>query len=203
MNKRKISIILNIILVILELIGIFIVFKLSGLSSIVYYTLDSNILSLISSIIYLSFIINNKKVPKIVSLLKYISVVCLTITFLVVVLILAPMYEFNYYWLLIKDASFFVHLSCPITALVSFLFFEKHDLKDKFDKYRGFYFTILYALIIVPLNILSIVEGPYPFLYVKKNSLFVSIIWAFVILGFSFLISYIVLKLKNKIWSKK
>lgn len=199
MNKRKIGILLNLLLIILEIIGLIISQIEGGLSVIKYYTEESNILCLISSVIVLFYLIKNKKFTKEISVFRFMTVVSLSITFLVVVFVLAPMYDFNYYWLLYRNSSLYLHLLCPIISVISFLFFENHNLKHKRDKLRGIYFTILYAIVTTILNLLDLLEGPYPFLMVKKNGALISIVWLVIMMGSSYLISLSLVKIKNKI----
>lgn len=58
MNSKNINLIINSTIVILEIIGFILVFNELGITSLEYYTEDSNLLLLISSII---FIIYNSK----------------------------------------------------------------------------------------------------------------------------------------------
>ena len=203
MNRRSKAIFINIVLIILEIIGIIMGFIEGGVPVFKYYTQESNILCLISSIIVLFYLIKNKKYSKSVSLFRYISVVCLTITCLVVIFVLAPMYNFDYYWLLYRNSSLYLHLLCPLLSVISFLFFEDHNLKDKYDSIRGLYYTIFYAIVAILLNIIGLLEGPYPFLMIRKNGVILSIIWLIIMIGISYLISFGLLKIKNKIGAKK
>ena len=199
MNKRKLAIMLNLLLIVLEINGLIISFSMLGLSSMIYYTQDSNILGLISSIIVLYYLAKNKEFTKFVSVFRFLSIVSLTITFLVVLLVLAPMSNFDLYFLFVKDASMYVHLICPLMGIISFIFFEKHDLIIRKDNVRSLYFTFVYAFITIVLNIIGVLEGPYPFLLVKQNSLLISLFWFVFILGGSYLISYSLLKVKGKV----
>jgi len=58
--------------------------------------------------------------------------------------------------------------------------------------------TILYAIIIVILNIVRYIEGPYPFFRVYNQSIIVSIIWIVIIMGLVYFISYMLYKLHNR-----
>ena len=42
------------------------------------------------------------------------------------------------------------------------------------------------------------VDGPYPFLRIRKQSLFTSILWGVIIIGGSYLIAYVIYKLNKK-----
>ena len=59
-------------------------------------------------------------------------------------------------------------------------------------------FTGIYAFLFIILNILKIVDGPYPFLQVYKNGVYMSLIWFLLIVGGSFLLSKIIGRIKRK-----
>ena len=94
--KKKAIIILNLIIILLELNSLSFDY---GLTSLFYYTELSNLLALITSIILVitSF---KKKLPNYVKVLRYISTINLTITFLVVFFVLAP--KGNFYNMFIE-----------------------------------------------------------------------------------------------------
>ena len=60
------------------------------------------------------------------------------------------------------------------------------------------YYTIFYAIVAILLNIIGLLEGPYPFLMIRKNGVIQSIIWLIIMIGISYLISFGLLKIKNK-----
>ncbi len=196
--KNKISIYLNLLIVILEIIGFIISTSVHKRLAIEYYTEDSNLLALISSLLFVIFLLFKNKIPRWLQLFKYMTTICLTVTFLVVLFILGPMLEFNYEWLFLSEGLLFQHLLCPILSIIVFLYFDDIDLKKR-DSIRGLYLTIIYATIIIILNILKIIKGPYPFLYIYEQPIYMSIIWAILIPGFAFIISVVLKKIYIKI----
>ena len=198
-SKRKVGYILNVVLILLELIGLGVCIVKYKKVDISYYTVDSNLLALITSCIYVVFSFLNKEIKKYVSILKYISTLSLSVTFIVVIFVLAPMYNFAYKYLLFNNELLYYHTLCPIIAIISFVFFEEHEIKGIRDNIRAMYFTICYATILVILNILKYVEGPYPFLLLYQNPIYVSIIWFVIILGGALFISKIIEVFKNKV----
>ena len=206
MNKARkrdyIALILNFIIIILELIGFYIVTSYFGLGIFEYYTQDSNLLLLISSILFMVFTIlklkgNLKKLPYIVQILKYMATVSVTVTFIVAVTILSWTMPGGLKSMLFSGSMLYHHTLCPILAIISFVMFEKYDIESKKDAIRSLYFTFAYALVLIPLNILKIVEGPYPFLMVYKQPVWMSILWVIIIIGGTFGIATI-LKIGNK-----
>ena len=201
-KKEKSAIILNLLLVIFEIIGLIVYMSNNKYFQFEYYTQDSNLFALVIGIIYLVFLLAKKEIPKWLGMLKYMSVLSLTITFLVVVFILSPMYNFNYVWMMTSSSMLYYHTICPILAFVSFIFFEKNKISGLKDNIRALYFTIIYTILIIIFNIIGFVEGPYPFLMIKKNSIIESIIWLLVIDGGAFALSYLIMLLKNKVGVK-
>lgn len=201
MSKKKKSLIFNIILVILGIIGFIISIKNVHLSLFVYYTQDSNIFAFIISGIYVYYLLKEKEIPVWLNILKYIAVTSLMVTFLVVIFILAPMFGFNYVYFLFVGANLYYHFLCPIIAFISFVFFEEYEIKGYKENLLATSFTGIYAFIFIILNILKIVDGPYPFLQIYKNPIYMSVLWFFLIVGGSFFLSKSIEKIKRK--SKK
>ena len=194
MEKRNVSIALSFIIIILEIIALIVCYNSFGIN-LAYYTIDSNIFLLISTILYL-LTINN--VPKIVQLLKYSSTLSVFITFLVVVFVLYPMYDFNFQFMFLDGPNLYMHVLCPVLALISFIFFDSNEIENSLkNNLRSLYFTIIYAIILISLNILNVVSGPYPFLKVNQQSPLMSLFWIVLILGGALILSKALLFLKD------
>ena len=191
MKNKKIALILNVILVISELIAIVLLLFKGGID-LIYYTNLSNILALIVSVL---FIINYKKKSKLINDLRFMSTSCLMVTFLVVLFILSPMYQFNYKLLMFTDVFFILHTLCPLLSIISYIFFEDGSKK----KYLGFAFTLFYGIVLIILNALRIVNGPYPFLMVYKQGIIMSIVWFILIIGGCYIISLLLSYLNKKL----
>ena len=194
MEKRNVSIALSFIIIILEIIALIVCYNSFGIN-LAYYTIDSNIFLLISTILYL-ITINN--VPKIVQLLKYSSTLSVFITFLVVVFVLYPMYDFNFQFMFLDGPNLYMHVLCPLLAVISFIFFDSNEIENSLkNNLRSLYFTIIYAIILISLNILNVVSGPYPFLKVNQQSPLMSVFWIVLILGSALILSKVLLFLKD------
>ena len=197
MNKKNVALVINLLIVIFEIVGFVITIKENGRLGIEYYTEDSNILCLIISFIYIFNIIFNKKISKYLKMFKYISTVCLTVTFLVVILILAPMYNFNDGFLLFHNEFLYHHLLCPLLCIISFIFFDgvsNYSIKDSIVASIA---TLLYGVVLIVLNIVRVVDGPYPFLRIYSQPLYMSIVWIVVILCISYFIALILRYFNN------
>ena len=198
--KRNTSLILNILIVILEVIGLVVTVNINHKISYEYYTEDSNILAIFSSLLFVFYIIRNKDIPRWVQMFKYITTIGLTLTFLVVVFILAPMYNFNYVFLLFNNSLLYQHLLCPIIIIITFIFFDDIDNIRVIDNVIGINLTIIYAVILIIFNILGLVSGPYPFLMVREQGVIISFFWLIIIIGLTYFIGFILRVLSNKFY---
>lgn len=191
MKKKKIALILNLIIVLLELLGFGYTLYKQHYIALEYYTNDSNLITLIGSLLFIVFY---KRKKEFIKDIRFLSTVLLTITFLVVVFILCPMYNFNYKLLMFTDTFFIYHTLCPILCFISYIFFEEGSKK----KYLGLMFTILYSIVLITLNFINIVDGPYPFLRVRVQSPIMIITWGTIIIGSSYLIGILLYKLNKQ-----
>ena len=182
------AIILNSLIVILELISCYLAFNHSGIKALVFYTVLSNIMGLISSALYVGYAVGGGKPPMWVSSFRYTATVCLTVTFLVVMLVLLP-FEIKSgdpARILYKGANLGHHILCPILAIVSLLFFDEMGALGTRELFIAFSFTIAYAVVLIILNVLKKVRGPYPFLLVYEQPFYMSLFWLVLIVGSSF-----------------
>ncbi len=198
MKKRSISLLLNILIIILEIIGFAVSYNNMHRIGIEYFTEESNLLALICSIIFVIYLIKNKTIPKWLNEFKYITNINLAITFLVVLFILIPMDNFSYKKYLLDGTMKYHHLICPLLSICSFIFFDRLKKYNMKDLFIGLIVTFIYAIVMIILNILGTIIGPYPFLMVKNQSVLMSTIWALTILSFSFLIALLLMKLHSK-----
>lgn len=198
-DKKFWSIIINVLIIIFEIIGLICNYNYYGRISIEYYTIDSNILALISSLLFLLFTLLEKKISNFVRILKYTSTLCLSVTFLVVLLILIPMANFDFYGLLFRSAMPYHHLLCPILSLISFLYFDDLGEFTIKDSVMSLGVTIIYSIVTIVLNLNGSLVGPYPFLEIKNNSIISSIMWFIIIYSITYLLSFTLRKLRYKI----
>lgn len=195
MEKYNVGIVLNLLLIILEVIALIQCWDALGSIDLTYYTIDSNIFVLVSAILYL---VTRNNVPKVVQFAKYSSTLSVLIPFLVVLLVLYPMYNFNFEFLFLMGPNLLMHVVCPLTALISFIFFEENGLENTLKNNLGaLYFTIIYAIILIGLNILKVVVGPYPFFKVYQQSVFITILWISGILVGAIILSRLLMMLKD------
>ena len=216
MKRIKISLILNILIVIM--VTVFSIFMFTGIKfmptelllesngieMLKFYTVDSNILlGIVSFVMALSEIkaIKNKKykIPEFVYILKYIGVSGIAVTFIITLLFLAPMYGF---YAMYNNNNLFFHLIIPIVSFISYIGFEHHKSNYKYALY-GMMPMVVYS-VFYTLNIITHLEVGgltfkydfYGFLRGNINNIVITI--PVIYIG-TYLISLLILFLNKKI----
>lgn len=202
-NKKIIlALLANIIIVILEIFGLIFSIRRHGVKVFHYYTENSNYLTLIISTIFTIVstysLFTKKQIKRSIYLLRFISTTCLTITLLVVLFILIPMFPDTAIFMLFKDSNLYQHTLCPILSIISFLFFENDFKLNKKSIFLATLPTIVYGLIFITLNLLKVVIGPYPFFYVYEIPWYSSLMWLSIILFGAIIISIVLFALYNR-----
>lgn len=200
--KRLFSIYANIVVVLMELITLVSSLSSDGVEIFKFYTQDSNIFALIAcaacaveSILCLK---NKSSISKTVRILKYFASCCVAVTFIVVVTVLAPADgPSGYVNMLFRGKSLFLHLVCPLITVISCMFLE--DMSDITMKYTFYALipTVIYAFVTLILNIARLLYGPYFFLHIYEQSIFMTIAWFVIILGGAYLINTLI-RLANR-----
>ena len=190
-KKRIIAIICNCILVIFEIIGLWLCMNDGGVYNFIYFTVLSNVITMIVSAIYLIVCFVNgiytENLPKWLRWIRYMATNCLALTFIIVITVLIPMGAKDGLIddLLIRGPQLFHHILCPIISFLSFCIVEEGNITKR-DIWIATFPTILYAIILTFLNVIKVVEGPYPFLLVYDQPFYLSVIWFILIVGISF-----------------
>jgi len=190
--EKRVYAAIHFIIIILELYAFSRMFLMNGRMGLEYYTVLSNLLAFITSILCLYFYKGDNKY---VNNLFYLSTCMLLMTFLVVFFVLTPMYNFNYYWLMFKGSNLVMHTLAPALMVNSYIIFNK----EKVNKFIPLIVTAIYGIILIILNLVKIVDGPYPFLKVYNQPVYMSIIWFVILLLVIFIISIVVIKLNKKL----
>ena len=193
--RRKAAIVINILLVLAGTAGL--AFSLSSsLKVLVFYTIDSNLLAVIGSLVYLAGEAaadrdlwgTRASWP---GVWRYVSVCALMVTFLVVMLILLPMNYAQGYGTgsLFTGWNLFFHVIAPILSGVSFCFLEDHEELTPLHAFGAVFLTVVYTGVMIWMNITDRVVGPYPFLMVKNQPVFTSVLWFAAILVLNLIIA--------------
>ena len=197
-----IALICNLLIFLFGLIGCIREFRREGIKITRYYTFDSNVLGIIAgglmSVELFRFLLTGCEISAVAQTMKFMSVVCLSLTFFVALFVLSPQMG-GFYSGMIHNNLIFVHTLCPLLAIVSFLFMDPISQLNLSMVFIAWIPTVIYAIITVILNVLKVLEGPYPFLHVYKQPWYVSVGWAVGIVGANFLYAYLMMVLQNVI----
>lgn len=209
MNKNyRLSLIMNIIIAVFTLIGTIVMFtgfnfmgesllSATKVNMFQFFTVDSNILMGIASIVFIIFEIkllggSIKEIPKNVYLLKLMATSAVSLTFIVVFLYLGPA-KYGI-WPMIQNANLFFHLLTPVLSIITFVLFEKTDKLKYSLTFCGIIPTIVYGIFYIT-NILvhmenGVVSTQYDFYWFVQNGVWTSVIVIPFILFVSYLISF-------------
>jgi hypothetical protein len=99
-------------------------FFATGLRSLRYFTVLSNLLEGFGCAVFIAFSLfsKNKDVPRAISVLKFVGCASVTVTFLTVALFLAPVWGAKE---MFSSFNLFLHLSIPLLSIAEFVIFEK------------------------------------------------------------------------------
>ena len=159
------SFITNIFTFLLVLIGVILMvtIRVSALGTtditvFKYFTFQSNVFMGVVAFIYayyqLLILLNKKdKLPHVLLVFNHVGVTAVSLTFLVVILFLAPGYGFK---LMYQGANLFFHGIVPVIAMINFMFIQKEcNIKFKetvFAIVPSFLYGIVYFIIVVATN---------------------------------------------------
>ena len=205
MKKIKISLILNIIIVLLVTLASIFMFtgftfmpsktllEASKIEMFKFFTVDSNILVGIVSLFLIIYEIKLLKgkighIPKKIYILKFIATSAVTLTFLTTLLFLAPQYGF---YAMYNNNNLFFHLIVPILALISYIFFEKYDNKYKYA-FLGIIPMFIYSIYYASMIIINLDKGGLTFKYDFYGFLQGNINNIYIVIPFIYLISYLI-----------
>lgn len=153
-----------------------------------FYTHQSNFLAMIASALFVLVgtvaLFRDGRIPRPLKGFRLMCAVQLYITFIVVLVGLAPMNAFagGSLYAMYGGPMFVMHLMAPIVSLVSFVFFEGTPRLTLGDAFLAIQYTWLYSLVMVILNAAGTVDGPYPFLMVDVNPWWVTLLYAVVMI---------------------
>ena len=212
--KKKLSLILNIIIVILTIFASFLMFtgikithgaepilETTKIGMFKFFTVDSNIFMGIIALIYAIKEITNKEITKTMYKLKLMATTAVSLTFIIVFTYLGPISKDGIISLL-QNSNIFFHLVIPVLSIITFTLFEKtNKLKFK-DTLYGIIPTIIYATLYLINIIIHMENGKvspvYDWYWFVQNGVKTAIIVAPMIILISYIISLILWKLNRK-----
>ena len=195
--RKLASAAMNFLIVYFETIAVPMSWAMGGTIMFTMYTELSNIFNgavcLLVGLWQLSCIFTGRELPRWVKQLKFWSTSCLTMTFLTVVFILAPMYEDGNGWyiMLFTGSMLYHHFLNPVVAMVSFLLFEREPRLPLASVPLALVPTIVYGVYDLWGNITGRIDGPYPFMRVYDQTIQESLMWFAIILGTNLLYAFV------------
>ncbi|NLG81502.1 MAG: Pr6Pr family membrane protein [Bacilli bacterium] len=177
-SRFLLSLIIKSLIIIIGITGIYATVTTStfmiSFKSFLYFTIQSNLLVVIITCIFLYFhyIEYKKGIRKFNNhwlLVKFALTVAITVTFLVFFILLAPTLPKSY---LLSYDNFSVHLIVPLLALVDFLLFDYQIDLSNFKPLIGLSMPLYYLIFALILSLFSIdfhgQKVPYFFLNYEK-----------------------------------
>ena len=161
------------LILLLEARGLFLSIRRHRGKTLVFYTQISNIVTAVSALLLLVF-----GQPQWVTVLRYLSACMLVMTFLVTICILIPMGG-DSHALLWSGNGLYHHVLCPILSTLSYILLEQHSGAV----WLPVAVTLVYGLVLLYLNGIRRVDGPYPFFRVHQQSAAASVLWVAVLLA--------------------
>lgn len=173
-KNNKLALGSNILLIVLAGLGLF--FSIVDKNAFLYYSDNAGMFAISSSIIYV-IVVLTKKEPNFLSLaLRYVSTTCLVLT-LVGTFYVATTTGENYLDSFIKGSHLFNNLLCPIVSFVSFTMFEgDRRLNKKKTIWYALIPTVIYGIIMLVCNVSNTFTGPYSFMMINDNPVYVTVI---------------------------
>ena len=173
-KNNKLALGSNILLIVLAGLGLY--FSIVDKNAFLYYSDNAGMFALSSSIIYV-IVVLTKKEPNFLSLaLRYVSTTCLVLT-LVGTFYVATTTGENYLDSFIKGSHLFNNLLCPIVSFVSFTMFEgDRRLNKKKTIWYALIPTVIYGIIMLVCTVYNTFTGPYSFIMINDNPVYVTVI---------------------------
>lgn len=185
------SVIVNIAVIILEIRGLRISISDRKWRIFAYYTQISNIITLISSVVFIAAIATGTiaagtmaagsaagAVAGIPVTLRYLSSCMLTMTFLITLFVLVPMGA-GFRRMMLSGNGLYHHTLCPVLSVTSYILWEGHS-----DLWiLPTILTFVYGMIMLYMNAKGKFDGPYPFFRVQSQSKAATVLWMAVLTG--------------------
>lgn len=173
-KNNKLALGSNILLIVLAGLGLY--FSIVDKNAFLYYSDNVGMFALSSSIIYVIIVLAKKEPNFLCLALRYVSTACLVLT-LVGTFYVATTTGENYLDSFIKGSHLFNNLLCPIVSFVSFTMFEgDRRLNKKKTIWYALIPTVIYGIIMLVCNVSNTFTGPYSFMMINDNPVYVTVI---------------------------
>ena len=162
-----------------EIVALILTSMETGWAQFYYYTQLSNYFLTVTTAIHLITVLRKKPVSERLNRYLYTATCLTTVTFSVVAFVLMPM-EGRFYGYMLGTNALFHHTICPIlgVALVTML----RPVRKR-DAALALIPTMIYTLVMFTMNLLHLIDGPYPFFKIYEQPIYMSFIWLFCLLA--------------------
>ncbi len=192
-TKKIVSLILNLAVVCMEVVALCIAWPNRGFGVFIFFTELSNLFGAIACLCLSVYLIRSlatgKAVPQWVRTFKYLGACALALTFFTVIFVLAPGAggtKEAYIRYLTYGSMLYTHTLNPLFVMLTFLFLDDFETKTVKVAFLGLIPTLFYEVVSITMNILRLWDGPYFFLKVLSQPVYMSIMWAILMTAFSF-----------------
>lgn len=173
-KNNKLALASNIVLIVLAGLGLY--FSLVDKNAFLYYSDNAGMFTLTASILYVIIVLIKKEPTFLCLALRYVSTACLVLT-LVATFYVATTTGENYLDSFIKGSHLFNNLLCPIVSFISFTMFEgDRRLNKKKTIWYALIPTVIYGIIMLVCNVSNTFTGPYSFMMINDNPVYVTVI---------------------------
>ncbi len=195
-KNNKLALGSNILLIVLAGLGLY--FSIVDKNAFLYYSDNAGMFALSSSIIYVIIVLAKKEPNFLCLALRYVSTACLVLT-LVGTFYVATTTGENYLDSFIKGSHLFNNLLCPIVSFVSFTMFEgDRRLNKKKTIWYALIPTVIYGIIMLVCNVTNTFTGPYSFMMINDNPVYVTMIVVIVTIVLNYVIGRFLLLSNQK-----
>lgn len=212
--KKKESLILNLIIVLLTIFASIIMFtgikithgvepilETTKLGMFKFFTVQSNMFMGIMSLVFFIKEIRNKEITKNMYRLKLMSTTAVSLTFIMVFTYLGPISKDGVISLL-QNSNIFFHLVIPVLSIITLTLFERTDKLEFKDTLYGLIPTFLYSTMYIT-NVLIHTENgkvspKYDFYWLVQNGIQSYIIAGILIPLLTYIISLALWKLNKR-----
>ena len=190
--RLALMLLLDILMIAAEVDALFYYWKARGVRMFIYYTQDSNILALITCIVCAILgiigLVRGYRLPGWTRKLRFCASGCLMLTMIVAAFVIVPvdkkrtyanfMFSGKYLWL---------HTICPVIMFVQLYLHEGPRLGER-HAITTLLPTVIYGGILLFLNAKGVCSGPYHFLKVRGQEMYITVMGCIAVLAIAYLI---------------
>ena len=171
-----------------------------------FFTVQSNVLAGVTALLYIIFLLSErktqKKIPLVIHVLRYIATIDLIITFLVVALFLGFIVDEGYFSMY-TNANFFFHFAVPVLNLISFVWFEDTPKFKLIHTLYGMLHLALYSVFYLIVAVSHFKNGAVDIYYdwyaFAQKGLPLAFVSGIVVMALGYFTAYVLYKIINKL----